>query len=189
MTIHKSVQQAYVINSELISLSLPISNFLCLLVCLFSYTNCIEYVGFWCLGEQWHLILAAIDKVLVYKCCRYILNSTCLQWEFPSIIIPVFKPNTRDVPPIAFYSTKHISMIKNFSLCGPTLQDYLIITICWHVYKHYSSTYQSSLTSYIKLNIGSVTTRQSALQGVNAGYVLQVRGQVLSSECLSVRGD
>ena len=29
-------------------------------------------------------------------------------------------------------------------------------------------------------------TRQSALQGVNAGYALQVQGQELSSECLGV---
>ena len=34
-----------------------------------------------------------------------------------------------------------------------------------------------------------VTTRQSALQGLNAGYMLQVQGQELSSECMGVLGD
>ena len=40
--------------------------------------------------------------------------------------------------------------------------------------------------SISKMGMEVVMTRQSALLRVNAGYALQVRGQELSSECLSV---
>ena len=38
-------------------------------------------------------------------------------------------------------------------------------------------------------NVTNVMTRRLVLQGMNAGYALQVQGQELSSECLSVQGD